>query len=133
MPASGHLRKFDNGGASSALTSTADNAARPKSPNFSREPPFLLRGPSYMSESQARAGISTGTWHGEAIYEGATHRGDAAIGASCHFDVRGDGRADGADHCGRGETGATRGNHRGDGAARGWRADHGDRGDQEPT
>jgi hypothetical protein len=50
-----------------------------------------------------------------------------------HCDARGDGRTGGADRRRRGETVATRANHRGDGAARGRRADHGDRVDHEPA
>jgi len=32
--------------------------------------------------------ISTGTWHGKPIHDGAIHRGDAALGGSRHFLMR---------------------------------------------
>ena len=83
--------------------------------------------------TRARTGISTGVWHGKSIYDGAIHPGDAAFGLSRHCDARGDGRPDGADRRRRAETGAPGGSHRGDGAARCGRADHGDRVDQEPA
>ena len=47
---------------------------------------------------------------------GAIHRGEGTLGAR-HCDARGDGRTGCADRRRRGETVATRANHRGDGAA----------------
>jgi len=71
--------------------------------------------------------------HGESILDDTIHRGEAALGASHHCYPRGGGRGDGADRRRHGETGAPRRTHRGDGATRGGRADHGDRVDQEPA
>src|SRR6185437_10584737 len=72
-------------------------------------------------------------WHGKSIYDGAIYRGCAARVARHHCDARGDGRTDGAD-CRRGGQGAApRATQRGNGAARGRRADHGDRVNQDPA
>ena len=83
--------------------------------------------------TQTRTRIPTGHGMVKSIDDGAIHRGDAALGACRHCDARGDGRTDGADRRRGGQATAPRATQRGDGAARGRRADHGDRVDQDPA